>query len=325
MLFVTNRVPREDTTTPTALPRKISFDPQNTDTTNNMYFCEWQARGNYSEIGSAVFFDALRKLSNPKSQILIYIHGFNNTAENEIFPRAAKLKELLGDDIEVIPTIWPCDDDAVTALVDDYWDDQRAAKASGVAYARLLGKFDKWQKESSNKCLRRINILSHSMGNLVLEHALDSWTKGEGYGQMSQICRNIFMVAADVKNGTLQRGNRGQYIPDAAKNVVVYYAGDDLAMSASKVSNLKNISLSRRLGMTGPERMKKVPKNVYEVNCDKFNNSMDRPAGHSYFLDNDKVPSDPKYKISPVIEHMKHALKFGNLNPNERSHVLPKP
>ena len=43
------------------------------------------------EIGSHAFFAELKAPDSAK-QILLYIHGFNNTGEQEVFPRA----ELLG-------------------------------------------------------------------------------------------------------------------------------------------------------------------------------------------------------------------------------------
>jgi hypothetical protein len=61
------------------------------------------------------------------------------------------------------------------------------------------------------------------------------------------------MVAVDVVNHTLEHGEDGQYIPDAARNAVVHYVNDDLSMPASKIGNIKNITVSRRLGITGPE------------------------------------------------------------------------
>lgn len=65
---------------------------------------------------------------------------------------------------------------------------------------------------------------------------------------------------------------------------MVYHASDDLALHASKASNLNNKIASRRLGHTGPEDIDKTPKNVYSVDCDDVNNSYDLPKGHSYFV-----------------------------------------
>ncbi len=325
MLFVTNRLPEQSAKT--RLNRKISFNLQNTTASQQMYFCERHDKHEYTEIGNKAFFTRLKELPE-KTQVLLYIHGFNNTDEVDIFPNALKLQSLIdqhsGEEnlVYVVPLIWPCDDDSVVSFVDDYWDDQRAADASGLGFARLLGKFDGWRKEEMLKaepCTRRINMLAHSMGNRVLRNAIRSWVRTDGNGHMPQIFRNIFMAAADVVNHTLEPGQEGEHIPHAARNVVVYYANDDLAMPASKMANLKNITASRRLGMTGPENLEKVARNVYEVDCDNFNNSIDAPKGHTYFLDHKNGV------VSPVLFHMIEAIKTGRVSPAERHHQLPRP
>lgn len=140
-------------------------------------------------------------------------------------------------------------------------------------------------------------------------------------GSMPQLFRNVFMVAADVVNHTLEYKEQGCHIPDSTRNVVVYYANDDLAMPASKLANLKNMTVSRRLGMTGPESMSegKLARNVYEVDCDNFNNSWGDKKGHTYFLRNSRN------KISPVIHHMIDAIDGGRVTPEKRQHILEKP
>lgn len=325
MMFVTNRTPVQSNRT--RLNRKIRFNLQDTGVSQNMYFCERRDRDDYIEIGSQAFFSQLKTSLGGKTQILLYIHGFNNTGEKEIFPNAERLQSLLDQEggsglVHVVPLIWPCDDDSVLAIVDDYWDDQRAADASGMAFARLLGKFDTWRREPAQcdtPCLRRINILAHSMGNRVLKNALATWAKFDGQEALPLLFRNVFMVAGDVVNHVLEPGEEGHYITESARNVVVYYAADDLAMPASKLGNLKR-TVSRRLGMTGPEDLDAVPRNVYEVDCDDFNNAFDWPKGHSYFLDNNKnnIPG-------PVLKHMVKAIENGRVTPNIRHHELSRP
>ena len=325
MLFATNRTPEQSVAS--KRDRKISFSMQNTSVRQDMYFCRRDAKNNYVEIGSKAFFQALRDLPG-KTQILFYIHGFNNLGESDIFPNAEVLQEMFEELspglVHVVPLIWPCDDDSVVSFMDDYWDDQRASRASGDSFARMLGLFDKWRREEAKKpnpCTRRINVLAHSMGSRVLTYALNSWVKYDMGGVMPQIFRNIFMVAPDVVNHTLERKEKGRYITDAARNVVVYYANDDFAMPASKIANLKNMTVSRRLGMTGPETMseKKLPRNVYEADCDDFNNSWGDKKGHTYFLRNDQQ------QISPVLHHMLGPIKTGRVAPAQRSHILEKP
>ncbi len=324
MLFATNRLPRQSAKT--KKNRKVTFDLQNTTVSQNMFFCERNGKEDYTEIGNKEFFNRLKALPE-KTQLLFYVHGFNNTGEAEIFPTATKLQALFNKEggenlVYVIPLIWPCDDDSFVQFADDYWDDQRAADMSGMAFARMLGKFDGWRRTKENieqPCTKRINILAHSMGNRVLRNALRYWVENDAQNKMPRLFRNIFMAAADVVNNTLENGEDGQYIPDAARNVIAYFASDDLSMPASKIINLKNKITSRRLGMTGPENISKLPKNVYDVDCDDFNNGFDKPVGHAYFLDNSNGVT------SPVLKHMVQAISTGRVEPSNRSVVLKKP
>lgn len=327
MLFVTNRTPKQSPRS--RRNRNISFDLNNTAISQYLYFCERTGESQYVEIMHDAFFQRLRDLSNPKAEILLFIHGFNNTPEKNIFPTAMRLQALFkehchGNAPYVVPLIWPCDDDSIVAIADDYWDDQKAADQSGTSFARMMGFFDEWRRKEAEEaalkhrapCTRRISMLAHSMGNRVLRNALREWVEELGGCAMPLIFRNIFMAAPDVVNETLENDQEGKYIPQASRNVVVYYAADDLAMPASKLANLRNRVVSRRLGMTGPERMDAVPRNVYAVDCDNFNNKCDPPTGHGYFLD------FPNGNPSPVLLHMVNALDHGRVDPAERRHVL---
>lgn len=321
MLFATNRTPKESVRS--KKNRSISFPVQKTRTSLDMYFCIRNGKNDYTELGSPEFFEKLKQLPD-KAQVLLYIHGFNNTAESEVFPNAIKLQALInkekGDNFAyVVPLMWPCDDDSFLAILDDYWDDQKAADASGSAFSRMLSKFDTWRSQELNKpdpCTRRVNIIAHSMGNRVLRNAISFWGKHDHAEQIPQLFRNIFMVAPDVVNYCLEPYKSGELIPNAARNVVVYYANDDLAMPASKLSNLKNKVISCRLGMTGPKDLSNVQSNVYEVDCDSFNNKFDKPKGHSYFLDNNG-------NTSPALKHMLDAMDGGRVRPKQRSYELP--
>lgn len=322
MLFVTNRVPQEGYKS--SIGRTVSFDLQNTTPSKHLFFCRRTGEGIYHEEGSQAFFSELRNLNEEKTQVLLYIHGFNNTDEAQVFPNAialeSQINEHAGDTlVKVVPVIWPCDDDSPLAFADDYWDDQRAADESGRLFYRLFGKFEAWQKslvQQGEACHRRINVLAHSMGARVLMNTLHEWAKA--HGSVPQLFRNAFLVAPDIENDALEKGEKGQHVVDSARNVVVYYANDDLAMPASKAANLKNKTLSRRLGMTGPEKLENLPDKVYQVDCDNFNNTVDWPKGHTYFLHKNG-------KTSPVIGHLANAIKTARVTPPQRKHELPYP
>ena len=309
MLFVTNRVLEQGLTPlPTGdedfrLARSVNFVLENNQAEQSFYCCRRTGPYGYTEIGSANFFDELKALK--ADQILFFVHGFSSLPE-AAFEQAEKIQHLLdalhqtssqigspdareshlkSPKIVVIPLIWPCDNDF--GKVQDYFDDQKAADASGLAYMRLLQKFLSWREDNStleNPCFKRVNVLAYSMGNRVLRRALHLSAKYYPQSGLTLLFRNVFMAAADVVNETLEPGQAGGVIPPMSRNVVVYYAADDLAVRASKVANVSTTNASRRLGHTGPERMEKVPKNVYAIDCDDFNNQYDQ-LGHEYFLD----------------------------------------
>jgi len=119
------------------------------------------------------------------------------------------------------------------------------------------------------------------------------------------------LVAADILNESLHKGQPGELISHSSRNVVVYYASDDLALRASKISNLKNGEASRRLGHTGTEDMDKTPKNVYAIDCDEVNTIYDPPKGHSYFRSG-KKKGEPGVVFSHIFDYVLTALVFPN-------------
>ncbi|MBW2644609.1 MAG: alpha/beta hydrolase [Deltaproteobacteria bacterium] len=301
MLFITNREMVKGL-------HGFSFHLDNNAPGNSVLFCEAGEKG-HKMIDSACFMGQMKE--SEYKQILFYIHGYSNLPEPDIFPRAKKLQAML-DKFEpglalVVPIIWPCDNDL--GAIKDYWDDQQAADASAFSFARLLQKFIAWRGANTEdeQCFKRVNILAHSMGNRVLRRTLFDWDRYHLANGVPMLFRNIFMMAADVVNETLEKGKAGEHIPLSARNVVSYYASDDMAMPASKITNLKNKIVSRRLGMTGPEDMSKVPDNVYAIDCDDFNNSYDFPTGHCYFLD------DGKGKPGEAFLHMASCIKTGRV------------
>jgi esterase/lipase superfamily enzyme len=316
MLFITNRFPKESIKTKSG--RKFEFDLGNNAASNSIFFCERKDEGDYTEIGSEKLLQLLRK--SEYRQILIFIHGFSNLPE-DAFQRATEFQKLADEakanESLVVPLIWPCDNDE--GIVKDYWDDQKSADLSGFSFARMLDKFNEWRNSDKFNpqdapCLKRINVLAHSMGNRVLRETLAAWNKYDLARGVPLIFRNTYLVAADVVNETLEPGERGEAICHASRNVVVYYASDDLALRASKAANLKNGIASRRLGHTGPERMDRAPANVYAIDCDDVNTVYDYPKGHSYFL------SGPSKGIPGVVfRHIFGTLVAGRVFPDDEN------
>lgn len=308
MLFITNREPSRST-----IGGKFKFDLDKNSPTASVFFCERNAKNNYTEIGSQGFFQALKKCE--ARQLLFYIHGFSNLPEPNIFPSAKTLQSLFDKHeqnfMQVIPLIWPCDND--TGILEDYWDDQKSADQSAYSFARALEKFRGWQarQPEDDPCFKRINILAHSMGARVFRETLQAWNKYDLADGVPLFFRNSILMAPDIINESLEVGKRGELISHASRNVSVYFASDDLALRASKVVNVKNRIASRRLGHSGPENMGKVLSNVYAIDCDRINTDYDTPKGHSYYMNSDQN------KPGEVFKHLYNSLWTGRVTVND--------
>lgn len=325
MIFITNRFPKQSIRS--RVGRKFDFDLDNNAASNSVFFCERNGKKDYTEIGSIKFLSRLKESS--VRQILVYIHGFSNLPE-DAFDGAGEFQQLCDQqkpgEVLVIPLVWPCDNDF--GIIQDYWDDQKSADASAFSFGRVLEKFLAWRNSDkynpqADPCLKRINMLAHSMGNRVLRETLHAWNKYDLPNGVPLIFRNTFLVAADIVNESLEHGERGELICHASRNVIVYHASDDLALRASKASNLKNRIASRRLGHTGPEDMKRTPANVYSVDCDDVNNEYDMPKGHSYFRSG-RTRGQPGL----VFQHIFDTLLSGRVFPDDeyrRTSIIKEP
>ena len=313
MFFITSRMPMVNTEPD--LNKNFVFDLENNSSSKSFFCCRRIKEGKYEEIGSEGLLPELKKAK--WRQILLYIHGFANLPE-DAFAGAEELQALCDqkkpNEILVIPIIWPCDNGR--GIINKYWDDESAADQSAYAFARLFAAFMWWRNSKEynpedDPCLKRINVLAHSMGNRVLRQTLvlcqDKLPKG-----MPLLFRNVFMAAADVLNETLHKGQPGECICHAARNVAVYYASDDLALRASKVANVKNGEASRRLGHTGPEDMDLTPKNVYAIDCDEVNMAYDPLKGHTYFRSGKR-----KGQPGLVFDHIFQTLLTGRPFPSD--------
>lgn len=318
MFFITNRPFIEGNKS--SEMRKVSFELDNNEAAQSVYFC-WRdgTKKAYVELGSENFMKAMRK--SPARQMLFYIHDSAQFPEEHIFPMTETLQNLFDEQdkglVDVVPVIWPCD--SGTSILRDFHEDQIAAEASGVAFARALEKFLVWResvKGTEAPCLKRMSVLAHSMGNRVLRQALFCWSRFHRKGQVPLMFRNIFMAAPDVFNEALENSREGRFICHSTRNVIVYYASDDRILGAGTVGPLGADSASRRLGHTGPEHIHLTPKNVFSVDCDDINNKYDRPNGHTYFL------NDEKGEPGRVFLHMFDAMKKGRIEGHDEHRNL---
>lgn len=321
MLFITSKPIRDNQFVETDSPD------------NQVYFCSYINDGKeklLKDIGSNAFMKSIRE--NNYKQVLFYLHGFNNQPE-DVFYQTNILQQLCDisqkKECLVIPIIWPCHDQ--TGIIRDYWDDQKAADMSGFAIGRAISLFVKWQQQNKKDdipCLKYMNVLAHSMGNRVLKEAIYHWGHYDSCKKVPMIFRNIFMIAADVVNTTLEPNQKGSYIPYAGKNIVVYYAGDDRALQGSKLVNMENRVITKRLGHSGPTNPSFVVNNVYGIDCDSVNSKYDL-IGHTYFINKNLIDSKGATFLTKdfggkVFEHLFKSIQTGKIDGEQKQIITTK-
>ncbi|MBL9200591.1 MAG: alpha/beta hydrolase, partial [Opitutaceae bacterium] len=151
-------------------------------------------------LGSQAMFSDLKSIMDRKSDVLVYIHGFNVTwAEAVGYALALQLMLNSGggadarQEVAVVLFTWPSDGQAKPWL--SYKSDRAEAAGSSGAFARGLLKLrdfladlrDRAKDSKVKLCEQDIHLLCHSMGNFVLQNTLpklDDFTPGDAFPRL---------------------------------------------------------------------------------------------------------------------------------------------
>jgi esterase/lipase superfamily enzyme len=144
-------------------------------------------------------------------------------------------------------------------------------------YDWLLKKQDAAMKNPDDACKAKVSMISHSMGNYVLQKAMAAaWTR-KNQPLLASLLNQLVMVAADVDNDLFDAGapdnNDGQAIVNLTYRITALYSGRDSVLGMS--AGLKHFG-TRRLGRSGlahdPPLVTQPPAtdNVWDVDCSSF-------------------------------------------------------
>jgi esterase/lipase superfamily enzyme len=234
--------------------------------------------------------------------ILIFIHGFANSFLNSI-ARAAFNREWFAAsganaaDTTVIAFSWPSLGQLIAApphlLPDDYLRDQSQAGRSAFHIANFFANLQPVLTQVRNQG-RRVFLLAHSMGNLALAAAVESWFSHNN--PAVRLFDEVFLAAADERWDSFQLplAARLSRLPDLTPRISIYYSVRDVALYLSL-----GVNLILRLGHEGP--IHKTDAAVYpparcrmpdcaEVNDYDLLNPPD--ASHQYYRRSPKVRAD---------------------------------
>lgn len=255
--------------------------------------------------GSQAMFAELQAAMQATNDVLVYIHGFNVTW-NEAVASALALQESLNQpdagrpvqQVLVVLFTWPSDGKALPYV--SYKSDRSEARASGAAVGRALLKLRDFlikvrtldARGRDVACGQELHLLCHSMGNFVLQSALERMDEHTPGTSFPRLFEHIFMCAPDVDDNALEPGQALGALHELAMHVTVYYNRGDVAMYISDYTK----GNPERLGHNGAARPAQLHNKVHQVDCSAIVTGL---VEHSYYQDG-RVNQDLRLSIASV-------------------------
>jgi esterase/lipase superfamily enzyme len=157
-----------------------------------------------------------------RSRVLVFVHGFNNRFDDAVYRFAQVVHDSRAEGIPVLFT-WPSRGEL---RLNAYAYDRESAIYSRDALEQLLDTL------ASNKDVKEVNILAHSMGNWVTLEALRGKAIGGGKKGIGHKIKNVFLVAPDVDVDVFR--TQIQRMGSARPRFALFVAQDDKALSVSQ-------------------------------------------------------------------------------------------
>jgi esterase/lipase superfamily enzyme len=227
-----------------------------------------------------------------QQHVTLFVHGYNNDWKGAVGTYQEVCKSLFGTENSLGVCIlfsWPSAGSPV-----DYLPDRATARDAAQDLADVLSALFDWlvkkqadaAKSSSNACKAQTSLIAHSMGNFLLQKAMQlAWTR-KNRPLLVSLISQLIMVAADVDNDLFRSGDTvdasdGDAIANLCYRVSVLYSRRDAVLGSS--AGLKHFG-KRRLGRNGLDATVPVPDNVCQFNCTSLLGAPDSGVHSAYFV-----------------------------------------
>ncbi len=145
------------------------------------------------------------------------------------------------------------------------------------------------QLEATEVCARSIHLLAHSMGNFVLQHALDRLWEFTPGTALPRLFDRVFLCAADVDDDVLEPGKALEQVHQVANLVSIYHNPNDNALRVSDYTK----GNPDRLGQRGAARPQALHQKMMQFDCSPLVSGLTQ---HSYFT-NGRIARDIRLSL----------------------------
>jgi esterase/lipase superfamily enzyme len=252
------------------------------------------------DISKGRFSDqSAQDLSNPGRNLLVFLHGFDNSFENAITRAAFNQQWFFNSGVPaanmtVVAFSWPSLGKLLSfpILWEDYLHDQTTAGQSGAHIMSFFANLEPVAKRARGSG-RRVFLLAHSMGNWALQAGVESWfVHGNGPAQLFD---EAFLAAADERYDSFSFPLPGRLsdLKQLARRISIYFSTADAVLALSMAINLG----AKRLGQEGPHDRydtNTFPAVEYRmVDCSSFDDyDRDFQGSHQYYRRSPRARAD---------------------------------
>jgi esterase/lipase superfamily enzyme len=238
-------------------------------------------------------------LSAPGRNLLIFIHGFDNSFENALTRAAFNQQWFMQSGVPAASTTvvafsWPSLGKLLSFPVpwSDYLHDQTMA---GQSDAHLMSFFTTLRPilTAARASGVRTFLLAHSMGNWALQAGVESWfAHGNG---ATPLFDEVILAAADERYDSFGFPMPGRLsgLHLLTKRTSIYFSQSDAVLQLSMTVNLG----AQRLGQQGPQHRSDPalfpPASYRMIDCTNFKDyDVDFASSHQYYRRSPKVRAD---------------------------------
>ncbi len=254
-------------------------------------------------------------VSVSEGDIVVYVHGFNNSEETVLRRLRALKKGLKAQKFGgvVVAFDWPSADSAF-----NYNEDRTDAKLTALRLvSEGISSFAALQRPD---CRINTHLIAHSMGCFVVREAFDDADDRPAIAARSWSVSQVIFLAADVSVSSMEEGNpKTSSLYRHSVRLTNYFSPYDDVLT---LSNVKRVGVSPRAGRVGvaaPE-----PKKLVDLNCGPYYDEHEdklKGSAHNWYFNDKKVLEDIAHTLRGDIDRNKIPTRV----PGSRGNLVLRP